>query len=137
MLSLHSVFQKSNPEQVHNMLIERFVNRAVVVDDKPKEIEGLVSELKEMDIDCEIYYPSQFDKKVFHKNRELFFFDLFLNEQDGNEDPKGQISAIRSQLKRSIGQEVGVYGIVLWTSHIDFLDDFKTALSKDREKKVK
>lgn len=136
MLSLHSVFQKSNPEQVHNMLIERFVNRAVVVDDKPKEIEGLVSELKEMDIDCEIYYPSQFDKKVFHKNRELFFFDLFLNEQDGNEDPKGQISAIRSQLKRSIGQEVGVYGIVLWTSHIDFLDDFKTALSKDREKKV-
>lgn len=118
------------------MLIEKFVNRAVIVDDKPKEIDGLLSELQKVDIACEVYSPSQLENKYFHKNRELFFFDLFLNERDGNEDPKGQISAIRSKLKKCIGLEGGVYGIVLWTSHINYLDDFKTALSKDRENQL-
>lgn len=136
MHSLRSVFQKSNPEQVRNMLIEGFVNRAVIVDDQPKEIEGLIDELSKVDIACESYLPSEFEERSFKKNRELFFFDLFLNQQDGNEDPKGQISAIRSKLKKNIGQEGGVYGIVLWTSHIKYLEDFKTALSKDREKKL-
>ena len=118
------------------MLIESFVNRAVIVDDKPKEIEGLLTVLQNADIACESYSPSDFEQRTFLKNRELFFFDLFLNKQDGNEEPKGQISAIRSKLKRSIGHGGGVYGLVLWTSHIDYLDDFKTAMSKDREKKL-
>ena len=79
------------------MLIEGFVNRAVIVDDKPKEIEGLITELCKVDIACESYLPSEFEEKSFKKNRELFFFDLFLNQQDGNEDPKGQISAIHER----------------------------------------
>ena len=136
MHSLRSVFLRSTPEQVDNMLLERFVNRAVIVDDKPEEIDGLIAELRNVDIAYESYLPSEFEEKSFKKNRELFFFDLFLNQQDGNEDPKGQISAIRGILKRNIGKEGGVYGIVLWTSHIKYLEDFKTALSKDRKMKL-
>ncbi len=118
------------------MLIDKFVNRAVIVDDNREEVEGLISELQGADIACEFYKPSDYEQQKFNKNRELFFFDLFLNAQDGNEDPKGQISAIRGKLKNSIGKSGGVYGIVLWTSHPNYLTDFKAALSKDRENKL-
>jgi hypothetical protein len=118
------------------MLIDSFVSRAVIVDDKPEEIKGLLDELCKVEIACEVYQPSEFDKLNFQKNRELFFFDLFLNEQDGNEDPKGQISTIRSKLKKGLGFNGGVYGIVLWTSHPNYLIDFKTALSKDKIKNL-
>lgn len=118
------------------MLLERFVNRAVIVDDDPDDIERLRAVLLGADIACESYSPSEFEEKIFVKNRELYFFDLFLNEQEGSGNPIGQISTIRKLLKKCIGQEGGIYGIVLWTSHDEYLVDFKTALSQDRKNKL-
>lgn len=118
------------------MLIEKFVNRAVIVDDDSDEIRGLLEVLQGADIACETYSPSEFGEKKFIKNRELYFFDLFLNKNEGSGDPIGQISTIRRLLKKCIGQGSGVYGIVLWTSHDEYVVDFKTALSQDRKNKL-
>lgn len=118
------------------MLIEKFVNRAVIVDDDPKDIKELLAVLQGADIACEAYSPAEFEEREFIKNRELYFFDLFLNENEGSGDPIGQISTIRRLLRKCIGKGSGVYGIVLWTSHDEYVVDFKTALSKDRKNKL-
>jgi len=128
-----SQLQQRTEEKQTKMILSEFINRVLVVDDKPEEVAGLLNVLSKEDILCESYEPEDLEMVQLSKNRELIVVDLFLNVIDSSAGAKGQISYIRHLLKKVIGKKYGAYGLVLWTSHPEYVDELKEALSKDRE----
>ncbi|WP_024753553.1 hypothetical protein [Treponema phagedenis] len=113
------------------MMIEQFIDNVLIIDDKPNEVEKLVSTLEECDIRCSSYTPANIKGKRI-KTKQIIFCDVFLSETDTT--LQGNISELRSILKNICSTGFGSYGIVLWTSHLeDSIDEIKTKISEDKK----
>jgi len=113
-------------------MIEEFVDSVTIIDNTVSEVEGLQKALNSKKILYDYYHPDAFVKKRFKlKNRKLIFLDLYLNSTLAT--ATGQISAIRNHFKQIIGKDFGVYGIVLWTKHLEEIDQFKEKIANNRD----
>jgi hypothetical protein len=112
------------------MMVEEFVNNVIIVDDKPEEIKDLEMELANNDISFQSYTPEGLKKRIFCKSKQLLFMDLLIN--DNQNDILGNISTMRKLLENIITKGVGIYGLVLWTKHIENINQVKQKISLDR-----
>jgi hypothetical protein len=111
-------------------MITSFVNSAIVIDDKPQEVEGLLNVLNGQDIAYSSFTPTKLNTASFKKNRQLIFLDLSL---DDSKKPVENIALIRSLLKKTLGTAFGNYGIVMWTKHSGHVDSLKEKMQEDRK----
>ena len=110
-----------------------FVNNAIIIDDKPEEISELLKVLKEQDIVCSSFNPTELSNISFKKNRQLIFLDLSLDDSKKMID---NIALIRQLFKKSLGTNFGIYGIVVWSKHQQHIDLLKEKLQEDKKNKV-
>jgi hypothetical protein len=103
-----------------------------IVDNTEAEVIGLKKALDSKKVLYDVYHPKMFKPKRFKlKNRKLIFLDLYLN--DALTTSTEQISSIRHDFKQIVGKNFGVYGIVLWTKHIEEIDQFKEKIALDHD----
>lgn len=110
------------------MLLESFVSRAIVVDNKENELDPLVDKLKEKDICVDRFTYGIDELKTFHRNRQLIFIDILLNENP-NQSAEN-ISLVIDTLSKLCGEGFGLYGLVLWTKHPENINELKERISR-------
>jgi len=110
-------------------MIENFINSALIIDDSEGEITALKNFLEEKDIWVKHYKPDQLEGiDGPFKNRKIVFLDLFLVDQD---TLVNNIARIRRYLRKFIGASFGSYGIVLWTKHVEGLEELQKRVAQD------
>lgn len=112
-------------------MIADFINSALVIDDNLDEVKGLSSMLESKGVAVTCYTPDQLPSHLVLRNRKIIFIDLHIGEKA--QRIEGHISKIRGILKDHIGLNFGLYGIVLWTKHLDEERIFEEKIQKDRE----
>ena len=110
------------------MLLESFVSRAIVVDNKENELDPLVDKLEEKDICVDKFTYGIDELKPFHRNRQLIFIDILLNENP-NQSAEN-ISLVIDTLSKLCGEGFGLYGLVLWTKHPENINELKERISR-------
>ena len=113
-------------------ILEDCITSAIIIDDHYDEVENLDKLLKSLGIYVEFHnYSGDFhiEGEGRLKNRNLIFMDLMLN---GNSAQlRENISIVISLLgKITNGGFFGAYGLVVWTSHCEYVEELKEALSK-------
>ena len=105
------------------MEVEKMLDRVIVIDNIPEEVNVLVDKLQGYDIavDAPVYTEDFEQFPVYTRNRQLVFMDLMLDEDQGHLTTN--ISRVISILSHIIGDGFGPYGLVLWTKHIDKLNE--------------
>ncbi len=112
-------------------MIEKFIDSVLIIDDSKSEIEELEKYFIENDIRVNHFTPAELEKKTgVFKNRKLLIIDLFLVDGD---NLTSNISRIRKYLKNFIGKEFGNYGVVLWTKHVENLNEFRDKIKLDQD----
>lgn len=104
------------------MGIEEMLDRVIVIDNLKEEMEDLVERLRKLDIavDAPDYTEDYAQLPVYRHNHQLIFMDLMLDE-DVSHLPTN-ISRVIRILNHIAGQGFGPYGLVLWTKHLDKLN---------------
>lgn len=113
-------------------ILEDCINSAIIIDDKYEEVEALEKLLKSLGIYVEFYdYAGDFhiDGEGHLKNRNLIFMDLMLND-DGSKLRENISIFISILSKLTNGKHFGLYGLVVWTKHDEYIDELKKALSQ-------
>jgi DNA-binding transcriptional regulator GbsR (MarR family) len=111
-------------------MIENFIETATFIDDNPDETKDLQSIFKRKKIFFDYYHPKEFSKTRFKlKNRKLIFLDFELNPTINSSS--GHISYIRRNFRKIIGKNFGIYGIIVWSKHIEYIEEFKEKISND------
>jgi hypothetical protein len=111
-------------------MIDNFIDSALIIDDDRNEVKELIQFLEEKDVWVKHYTPEELEKRTtYFKNRKIIFLDLFLDDTDSQTN---NIARIRKYLKKYLGNEFGSYGIILWTKHVEHLDEFREKISGDR-----
>lgn len=113
-------------------ILEKCINSAIIIDDKWDEVEKLEELLKSFGIYVE-YHNYAGDLRIegegHLKNRNLIFMDLMLN--DNSSQIRENISIVITLLSRiTNGKSFGLYGLVVWTKHHEYVEELKEALSK-------
>lgn len=112
-------------------MIEKFIDSVLIIDDSKSEVEELEKYFIENDIRVNHFTPDELEKKTgVFKNRKLLIIDLFLVDGD---NLTSNISRIRKYLKNFIGKEFGNYGLVLWTKHLENLNEFRDKIKLDQD----
>lgn len=113
-------------------MIEDFIDSALIIDDSANEIEELLAFLIRKDIWVKHLTPEEIGNRGTEKfrNRRIIFLDLFLVDSDTQ---IGNIARIRRILRDTFGKNFGTYGIVLWTKHLEHLNDFRSKIALDEE----
>ncbi|MBP5788155.1 MAG: hypothetical protein J6Y19_10130 [Kiritimatiellae bacterium] len=115
-------------------LIETFARTAVIIDDSRAEVEGLIKKLDSIGILNYFGSLDQSNGRIGTISPQIIFLDLQLNPSKSTVE---NISVIRKLLEDNFPKdESEPYGIVLWTKHIDELEDFRQRISKDRKKEL-
>ena len=113
-------------------MLENCINSAIIIDDKEDEIVDLMNVLTANGIYVEFHeYKGDFHVagEGHLKNRNLIFMDLMLN--DNCAQYRENISIVISVLaKLTNGPHFGLYGLIVWTKHDEFIKDLKESLSK-------
>lgn len=113
-------------------ILEDCITSAIIIDDHYDEVENLDKLLKSFGIYVEFHnYSGDFhiEGEGRLKNRNLIFMDLMLNGNSGQ--LRENISIVISLLgKITNGGFFGAYGLVVWTSHCEYVEELKEALSK-------
>lgn len=113
-------------------ILEDCITSAIIIDDHYDEVENLDKLLKSLGIYVEFHnYSGDFhiEGEGRLKNRNLIFMDLMLNGNSGQ--LRENISIFISLLgKITNGGFFGAYGLVVWTSHCEYVEELKEALSK-------
>lgn len=113
-------------------ILEDCITSAIIIDDHYDEVENLDKLLKSLGIYVEFHnYSGDFhiEGEGRLKNRNLIFMDLMLNGNSGQ--LRENISIVISLLgKITNGGFFGAYGLVVWTSHCEYVEELKEALSK-------
>lgn len=113
-------------------ILEDSITSAIIIDDHYDEVENLDKLLKSLGIYVEFHnYSGDFhiEGEGRLKNRNLIFMDLMLNGNSGQ--LRENISIVISLLgKITNGGFFGAYGLVVWTSHCEYVEELKEALSK-------
>lgn len=116
------------------LLIEEFAQTAVLVDNNPAEVQGLMEQLEASGILCKLYTPGELEKAPSKVLPHIVFLDLILDTSRSEID---NIAKIRSILRgKLIADTAEPYGVVLWTKHPDKLDLFREKISLDRKEKA-
>jgi len=104
-------------------MLQEFITSALVIDDKPEEVEDLIRYLdNDNDILTRYLSPSDIEQKTLPlNNRKIIFLDLYLDDSRNSTD---NIAKIRKYFKSIIGDNFGAYGIVLWSKHTNHFQDF-------------
>jgi gas vesicle protein len=111
-------------------MIRNFIETATFIDDNPSEIKDLQAVFKRRKILFDYYHPNEFKKARFKlKNRKLIFLDFELEPTMSSSSQ--HIGFIRKNFKKIIGKNFGVYGIIVWSKHLEYMDEFKEKLSRD------
>lgn len=110
-------------------MIADFIESALIIDDKPKEVAYLINTLENKGIAVTFYEPNKIKGRRL-KNRKIIFLDLYIDP--AITDLKGNISKIRKIFKTKIGKKFGSYGIVLWSAHIDEMEEFQKRIHNDK-----
>lgn len=113
-------------------ILEKCINSAIIIDDRSDEVEKLIELLKSLGIYVEYHNYSgdlHIEGEGHLKNRNLIFMDLMLN--DNSSQIKENISIVMNLLGRiTNGDSFGLYGLVVWTKHNEYIELLKEALSK-------
>lgn len=106
------------------MKIEEVINRAVVVDNVEEEGKAIVDALQKVDVPVDFIHigDSEGDIPEFKHPRELIFADLLLDDNISNLVPN--ISRLIDIIQRIQPECTKYYGIVLWTKHNDYSNEF-------------
>ena len=111
-------------------MLLNFVNHALVIDDNPGEVKGLLDVLNNEDIPVTFRTPVEIGDRPFKKNKNLIFLDLSI---DDTKDIPVNISVhIRPILQKVIHEDFGCYGIIVWSKHTEDIDRLKEKLQEDR-----
>lgn len=110
------------------MLLEEFVDSAIVVDNVDKELIPLVEKLKEKDIRVDSFLYGRDELRSFHRNRQLVFIDMILNENSGQDAEN--MSMVIDTVSKLCKDDFGLYGLVLWTKHPEKLNEMKARISR-------
>jgi len=114
-------------------MVADFIESALIIDDKPREVIGLKHILEEKGVSVSFYIPSRIEKCTTElKNRKIIFLDLYLDPNIT--DLNGNISKIRKLLETKIGKSFGSYGIILWSAHTEEIDKLQGKINLDKEK---
>lgn len=107
-----------------DMKIEEVINRAVVVDNVEEEGKAIVDALQKVDVPVDFIHigDSEGDIPEFKHPRELIFADLLLDDNISNLVPN--ISRLIDIIQRIQPECTKYYGIVLWTKHKDYSNEF-------------
>ncbi|MBO4923261.1 MAG: hypothetical protein J5382_03955 [Bacteroidales bacterium] len=110
------------------MEIERMLDRVVVIDNAREEMEDLVRILRGYDVsvDDPILTDDYTQLPIYTKNRQLIFMDLMLDEDEGHLTTN--ISRVISILSHIVGEGFGPYGLVLWTKHLEKMNQMLARL---------
>lgn len=116
-------------------MIENFIDTAIIIDDKKEDVLKLKEMLESKNILYQYFEPKDIKKRGFKfKNRKIIFLDLYL---EAGQNLASQISTtIKNVFQKSIGQNFGTYGIVLWSKHTEEVEEgnSQTDLDVFREK---
>ncbi len=130
---------EKNPPQVlrpktnEPMKLNKILNRAIIIDDTPKDVKELMQELTKDDISYDFVEPTQLKDVVFKRNRQLIFMDLML---DGSTDEKRNIPTIIKILSNNLADDFGLYGLVVWTTYKDKVETLKKSLGEVYKKSL-
>lgn len=108
------------------MGIEEMLDRVIVIDNLKEEMDDLVERLRKFDIavDAPDYTEDYSQLPVYRHNHQLIFMDLMLDEDESHLTTN--ISRVIGILNHIVGHDFGPYGLVLWTKHLDKLDQVLT-----------
>lgn len=111
------------------MNIENMLDRVVAIDNVSDEINPLVEELIRHDISVDKFVLGDDDSKLptLTRNRQLIFIDMMLDENASH--TVTNISRIIQILNHIIGDGFGPYGLVVWTKHIDKIEELLSRFS--------
>ncbi len=110
-------------------MVLEFIDSALIIDDKPEEIQKLKELLEENDIWVKHKLPEDCVKEL--KNRKIIFLDIYLSNTAT--ELKGHIAEIRKIFKNIVGKNFGTYGLVVWTNHQHHIDTIKEKLQLDKD----
>jgi hypothetical protein len=111
-------------------MIESFIDSVLIIDDSKSEVEKLEQYFLTNDIRVNHFTPEELEKKTdFFKNRKLIIVDLYLVDSD---TLTNNIARIRKYFKNNIGKTFGNYGLVLWTKHLEHLNEFRDKIKLDQ-----
>lgn len=112
-------------------MIKNYIETVTIIDNTENEVSDLKKVFESKQILYEHFHPKKFNNISFKlKNRKLIFLDLYLDDTT-TQNAASQISSIRNYFKKIIGKNFGTYGIVLWTKHLDEIENFKEKISQD------
>ncbi len=127
---LRSAFRQKN-KSVKKIMVEEFIDSALIIDDKTTEVEKLLELLEQKDIWVKHHLPEDLIKQTtVFKNRKIIFLDLYVDEA---KELVPNIALIRNIFSKVIGKKFGTYGIILWTKHLGEIDEFKKRISNDAD----
>lgn len=115
------------------MMLNKILNRVIIIDDTPKDIEKLEEVLANDDISYDSYKPTELKDVVFKRNRQLIFMDLML---DGTTDENPNINTIIKILSKNISDDFGLYGLVVWTTFKNKVENLKARLGVEYKKTI-
>ena len=109
-------------------LLTDFINSILIIDDKDEEVEKLKQILETKDLYVVHEHPDSLLKRAKIHRKDLIFLDFML-------DDKNTFKTILSSLIRPIFKkhfsDRFPYGIVLWTKHEEYVEEFFEKLKND------
>lgn len=122
----------SQKKEENKMKVLDCLDRVVIIDNSFEEIKSLKQLLESKDIGVDFYTPDVAKGICLKKNRQLFFIDLSMN--DAKSIPDNISTIIRPLLKKMISMDYGTYGLIMWTRHIEYLEEVKKRIQLDSDK---
>jgi len=119
-----------SPKKKNDIMIADFIENALVIDDKPSDVNNLINVLENKGVAVTFFEPDNIKGGPELKNRKVIFLDLYLDKT--STELKGHIAKIRKILKEKIGKNFGTYGIVLWSAHTDEIDQLQEKIQIDK-----
>jgi len=119
---------------MESILTEVF-QKVLVIDDKKEEVENLIAHLEKENIKTVFIEPNDEESDDYFKNfngfpGNLIFLDLYLDSKSGA-NLSGHIAKIRELLGHLINKRNIVYGIIVWSSHSDDIEELQEKLLHD------
>lgn len=103
------------------MHFQNYTDRVFIIDNIEKEAQPLIDLFHDLDIDTLWFNPRSGENvPQLKKNRQIVFIDLMLDEDITK--AKSSISEVVSLLAKAISQDLGPYGLIVWTKHKEYLE---------------